>query len=131
MFRKICNYLAVFALSLMVTGNIALANPTASNAKKEVKTVAVDSSKDFNYYVEFIKSGGRHSYNVKVEPGKEVKVRIRSSKGISLNIQKHNGETQNYQNEKVFDVRLRAEGEYVLELESLFISQYSIEILND
>lgn len=130
MLRKFSNYLAVIALSLMVTGNTVLADSASLKKDAKVKTIAVDGSKEFHYYTEFLQSGGKHTYNIKVEAGKEVKVVLRSPKGVSMNIRKHNGEVKNYSAEKYFEVRLRTPGEYVLEVESLSISQYAMEVFN-
>ena len=126
MLRKISNYLAVIALCLSVGGTSVLAYST--KGKTEYKKVFVNDSKDFNFYNEFIRGGGKHSYTVKVEAGKEVKIKIHSSKNIALNIQSPDGQTRTNSAERYFEVKLSAEGEYTVELESLFLSQYSMEV---
>lgn len=129
MFRKICNYFAVISLSLIVGGS-ALANPKTLSNPAETKEVVVDVDKGSSFYNEFLVSGGKHAYTVKVEAGKQVKIRIHSSRAASLKIQTPNGETKSYSQDKYFDINLLSEGEYVVELSSLFISQYSVEVFN-
>ena len=126
MLRKISNYLAVIALCLSVGGTSALADST--KGKTEYKKVFVNDSKDFNFYNEFIRGGGKHSYTVKVEAGKEVKIKIHSSKNIALNIQSPSGQTRTNSAERYFEVKLNAEGEYTIELEAIYLSQYSMEV---
>jgi len=128
MLRKICNYLVIIALSLIVTGNSVLANSTVVKSRNEVKKVVVDDSKDFNFYKGVVPGSGKHSYTVKVEAGQEVQIKIHSANGVALKIQTPDGQVKNNSAEKFFEVRLKNEGEYVVELESLFTSQYSIEI---
>ena len=126
MLRKVCNYLAVMALCLAVGGTSALADST--KGKTEYKKFSVNDTKDFNFYNEFIRSGGKHSYTVKVEAGKEVKIKIRSSQNIALNIQSPDGQTRTNSAERHFEIKLATKGEYTVELESLYLSQYSMEI---
>lgn len=128
MLRKICNYLVIIALSLIVTGNSVLANSTVERSKNEVKKVVVVDSKDFSYYRGFVSGSGKHSYTVKVETGQEVQIKIHSANGVALKIQTPDGKVKNNSTEKFFEVRLKSEGEYVIELESFSASLYSIEI---
>lgn len=130
MLRKICNYLAVIALSLVVAGNSVLAHSTVVKGKNDVKSFKVEENKDFHLYREFLRGGGTHSYTIKVNAGEEVKIKIHASNGVSLKIQTPNGQTKNNSAEKYFEVKLNAEGEYVVELESLFVSQYTMEVLS-
>jgi hypothetical protein len=130
MLRKICNYLAIIALSLIVTGNSVIAHPTVSKGKRDVKQITVDDDKDFNFYNEFLSGGSKHSYTIKVEAGKEVKLKVRASKSVALNIQAPSGQTTKNAAEKYFEVRLSAPGEYTVELEALAIAQYSLEVFN-
>lgn len=130
MLRKICNYLAVIALSLAVTGNAALANSSVTKNKNGYKAVKVENDKDFHAYREFLRSGGKHSYTVKVETGKEVVIKIKASNNVSLKIQTPDGQIKDNSAEKFFEIKLGTEGEYVVELESLFVSQYSMEVLS-
>jgi hypothetical protein len=125
MFRKISNYLAVLSLSVLVGGS-ALAGPVGPTEKNE--EVRVDETRNFNFYNEVIVSGGKHSYTVRVEAGKGVKVRFKGDKAATLKIKTPNGEVKSYSQDKFFELRLRGEGEYVIELESLFINQYSLEV---
>ena len=128
MFRKISNYFAVFSLSLVVFGSSVLANPVVSTEKNE--EVRVDENKDFNFYNAIILSGTKRSYTVKVEAGKEVRVRFNGSRPVALSVKTPDGETKAYSQDKFFDVKLKGVGEYVLELDSTFISQYSLEVFN-
>lgn len=128
MLRKICNYLAVIALSVAVTGSSVLANPSVGKNKGGYKTVTVENDKDFHLYKEFLASGGKHAYTVKVEAGKELKIKVKSSNNVSLKIQAPDGQFNSPDAEKFFEINLATEGEYVIELESLFVSQYSMEV---
>lgn len=130
MLRKICNYLAVIALSLAVTGNAALANSSVTNNKNGYKAVKVENDKAFHAYREFLRSGGKHSYTVKVEAGKDVLIKIKASNNVSLKIQTPDGQIKDNSAEKFFEIKLNTEGEYVVEIESLFVSQYSMEVLS-
>jgi hypothetical protein len=131
MLRKICNYLAVIALSISVAGSTVLANPSVGKNKGGYKTVTVENDKDFHLYKEYLRSGGgKHSYTVKVEAGKEVKIKINASNNISLKIQAPDGHFSSKQAEKFFEIKLLNAGEYVIELESIFLSQYSMEVLS-
>lgn len=125
MLRKICNYLAVIALCLAVGGTSVLAKV---NTKTEYKKIFVDDSKDYSFYNEFIRGDGKHSYTVKVKAGEEVKIKINSSKGVALKIQSPDGQVTENAAERYFEVKLGAEGEYVVEIESLYLSRYSMEI---
>lgn len=127
MFRKICNYFAVFSLSLAVGGS-ALANPVVVPSK--IKTVVIEKNNDFKTYTEVLGNGDKLSYNVKVEAGKEVRIKFNGSSAAKLKIQTPNGETQTYSQDKNFYITLHAEGEYVVELESITISQYTLKFLN-
>ena len=127
MFRKISNYFAVFSLSLMILGNSVLANPTTPSTASKTKAVVVNTDKGSSFYNDFLTSGGKHTYTVKVD--KQAKIKIHSSKGLTLKVQTPNGETQTYQ-DKYFDVNLLGEGEYTIEVSSIFISQYSLEVFN-
>lgn len=120
--------MAVLSLSLAVTGS-ALANPT-TNPKRPTKEVVVDVVKRSVSYTEIIPAGVKHAYTIKVEPGKQVRVKVRSGNDAELKIRTPTGESKTYGQDKVFDVKLLAEGEYVIEISSLFISQYSINIFN-
>lgn len=128
MFRKISNYFAVFSLSLVVFGGSVLANPVVSTEKNEA--VRVDENKDFNFYNGFILSGKKRSYTVKVEAGKEVRVRFNGSGPVALSVKTPDGETKSYSQDRFFEVTLRGTGEYVLEFDSTFISQYSLKVFN-
>jgi len=128
MLRKICNYLVIIALALIVTGNSVSANSSVLTNKNEVRKVVVDDNKDFNYYKGFVSSTGKHSYTIKVDAGQEVQIKIRSANGVALKIQTPDGQIKNNSAEKFFEVRLKSEGEYVVELESFFASLYSMEI---
>lgn len=128
MFRKICNYMAVLSLSLAVTGS-ALANPT-TDPKSPAKEVVVDVVKGGVFFTEIMTAGAKHAYTVKVEPGKQVRIKVRSDNKAALKVQIPGGESKTYGTDKFFDVKLLAEGEYVIEVSSLFISQYSIDIFN-
>lgn len=130
MLRKICNYLAVIALSIAVAGSSVLANPSVGKNKGGYKTVTVENDKDFHLYKEFLRSGGKHAYTVKVEAGKEVKIKVKASNNVSLNIQAPDGQFNSRNAEKFFEIKLSNAGEYVIELESLYVSQYSMEVSN-
>ncbi len=131
MLRKICNYLAVIALSIAVSGSSVLANPSVGKNKGGYKTVTVENDKDFHLYREFLRSNGaKHSYTVKVEAGNEVKIKINASNNVSLKIQAPDGQFSSSAAEKFFEIKLSNAGEYVIELESLFVSQYSMEVWN-
>lgn len=128
MLRKICNYLAVIALTVGVAGSSVLANPSVGK-NKGYKSVTVENDKDFHLYREYLRSnGGKHSYTVKVEAGREVKIKINASNSVSLKIQAPDGQFNSKQTEKFFEIKLSNAGEYVIELESLFVSQYSMEV---
>ncbi|MBX7174989.1 MAG: hypothetical protein K1X72_28690 [Pyrinomonadaceae bacterium] len=127
MFRKISNYFAVFSLSLMILGSSVLANPNSSTTGSKTKAVVVNVDKDSSFYNDFLTSGGKHTYTVKVD--KQTKIKIHSSRGLTLKVQTPNGETKTYQ-DKYFDVNLLGEGEYTIEVSSIFISQYSLEVFN-
>jgi hypothetical protein len=131
MLRKICNYLAVIALSLLVGGNAVFANSSTVKGKTENKKIFVDDNKDFSFYNEFIRGNGKHSYTVKVGAGEEVKIKLHSSKSVALKIQSPDGQTQNNAAQRHFEVKLGSEGVYVIEFESLYLSQYSLEISNN
>lgn len=128
MLRKICNYLAVVALTVAVSGSSVLANPSVGKNKGGVKTVRVENDKDFHLYKEFLRSGGKHAYTVKVEAGKEVKIKVRASNNVSLKIQAPDGQFSSQEAEKFFEIKLTNAGEYVIELESIYVSQYSVEV---
>lgn len=130
MLRKICNYLAVIALSVAVTGSTVLANPSVGKNKGASKTVTVENDKDFHLYKEFIASGGKHAYTVKVEAGKQVNIKVKASNNVLLKIQAPDGYFNSPDAEKFFEIKLANAGEYVIELESLYVSQYSIEVLS-
>ena len=125
MLRKICNYLAVIALCLSVGGTSVLAKV---NTKTENKKIFVDDNKDFSFYNEFIRGDGKHAYTVKVKAGEEVKIKINSSKGVTLKIQSPNGQITENATQRFFEVKLGSEGEYTVEIESLYLSRYSMEI---
>ena len=127
MFRTICNYLAVLSLSLIVGGS-ALANPLPTNT--ETMAIVVDETKNFSSYNVFLLTGRKSSYTVKVEAGKEVRLRYSGTSATTLKIQTPDGQIKSFPQDKYFDIILRAEGEYVVELESLFISQYSLKVFN-
>ncbi len=128
MLRKICNYLAVIALSISVAGGSVLANPSVGKNKGGYKTVTVENDKDFHLYKEFLRSGGKHAYTIKVEAGKAVTIKVKASNNVSLKIQAPDGQFNSDEAEKFFEIKLANAGEYVVELESLFVSQYSMEI---
>lgn len=131
MLRKFCNYLAVIALSVAVTGSTVLANPSVGKNKGGYKTVTVENDKDFHLYREYLRSnGGKHSYTVRVEAGKEVKIKINASNKVSLKIQAPDGQFNSPEAEKFYEIKLSNAGEYVIELESLFVSQYAMEVWN-
>jgi hypothetical protein len=125
MLRKICNYLAVIALCLAVGGTSVLAKV---NTKTEYKKIFVDDQKDFSFYNELIRADGKHAYQIKVEAGKEAKIKIRSLNGVALKIQSPDGQITENTAERYFEVNLSAEGEYLVEIESLYLSRYSMEI---
>jgi hypothetical protein len=129
MLRKVCNYLAVLALSLVVTGNAVVAN-AAVVKRNGAKTVKVENDKNFHFYQEFLRGGGAHSYSIKVKAGEEVKVSIKATRGVSLKIQAPSGQTTTTKSEKQFEVKLSAEGEYTINLESGNVSQYTLEVLS-
>lgn len=128
MLRKLCNYLAIIALSLFVGANSVLAGSNAVKDKTEYKKIFVDDDKDFSFYNELIRADGRHTYQIKVEAGKEVRIKIRSLDGIALKIQSPGGQITENEAERFFDVKLTAEGTYTVELASLYLSQYSMEV---
>lgn len=131
MLRKICNYLAVAALSIAVSGSTVLANPSSVGKNKDgYKTVTVENDKDFHQYTEFLSGNGKHAYTIKVESGKQVKIKIKASTSVSVKIQAPDGQFNSDEAEKSFEIKLSNAGEYVVELESLFVSQYTMEVLS-
>lgn len=127
MFRKICNYLAVIALSMVVAGNSA-ANSNVPTVKSKVKSFSTDVSKNQNFYSEHIAGGGRHSYSVKVEAGKQVKIKIHAENNVMLKITSPDGSVKTASADKFFEVALKAEGSYVVEIESAYNSLYTLEM---
>lgn len=130
MFNKIGKYLAVLSLSLIVTGNSVLANPTTLPEKDKVETIRVDENKPVDFYTKILAGGDRHAYNIKVEAGKVVKLKVRANSGVGIKVQTPTGEIASYSQDKYFEVTIRTEGEYTVELESNVVSQYSLQVYN-
>jgi len=128
MLRKICNYLAVVALSLVVSGNAVLAGSTVGKDSKTVKSVKVVEEKDTHFYQAFLRTREKHSYTIKVKAGQKLKVKIHATESVALQIRTPGGQTQNSEAAKYFELKLDNEGEYVVEMQSPFFSQYMLEI---
>lgn len=128
MFSKIRNYLAVLSLSLMVGGSALATTPVISTEKNE--EIRVDETKSVNLYNAFILGGTKHSYTVKVDANKPVRVKFKGAQPTKLKVTTPSGEIKTFSQDKFFEIRLNSAGEYVIELESLSISQYSLEVFN-
>lgn len=127
MFRTIRNYLTIISLGLVFSTTTMFAAPIAIEGAK-TKTIKVDSSKDYSFYNEVLANGGKDTYTFNVGIDKTTKVVIRSEKAISLKVQAPDGSFQSYAPEKYFSLELRSEGEYTLDLESISVSLYTLEV---
>ena len=127
MFRTIRNYLTVISLGLVFSTTSLLAAPIVFEGAK-TKTINVDSSKDHSFYNEVLANGGKDTYTLNVGVNKTTRVVIRSEKAISLKIQAPDGSFQSYAPEKYFSLDLKADGEYTLDLESISVSLYTLEV---
>lgn len=127
MFRTIRNYLTIISLVLVISTTSLLAAPIAFEGVK-TKTINVDTSKDHSFYNEVLANGGKDTYTLNVGVNKETRVIVRSEKPISLKIQSPDGTFQSYAPEKYFSLELKADGDYTIDLESISVSLYTLEV---
>lgn len=126
MLKKICNSLAVISVAVLVCVNLIVADTAAASSKN----IRVDESKEFNFYNGSLLNGGKDTYTVNVESGKEAKIVIRAEKGVALKIQSPDGSTQSHPQEKYFSIELKTSGEYTLDVEALAMCRYTLEVTN-
>lgn len=127
MFRKFCNYAAILSLTLVFTGSAVFANYPLPSKNKTFK---VAENKKFSFYHTNIAGAESHTYKITVEPDKTSRIIIRTPEGVSVKIKTASGETKTYSENKFFDIKLLAQGEYEIEIDSLSVSQYKMEIFN-
>jgi hypothetical protein len=78
---------------------------------------------------EFCQAEKKHSYTVKVENGKKAKIIISATNKVGVKIYANGQETKSQSQEKDFTVNLGTPDEYTVEVESFFVSIYTMEIL--
>jgi len=126
MLKKICNSLAIISLAALVGINLIVADTAAASTKN----IRVDESKEFNFYNGSLLNGGKDTYTLNVESGKEARIVIRSEKPVSLKIQSPDGSTKSYPEERSFTIEMKMAGEYTVDLEALSMCRYTFEVNN-
>ena len=120
MLKNICNYSAIFLLSLVVLTSAASAN------SHKFGPVRIEN-KEFSFFSKFLTVKNPQSYSVTVKDGEETNVKIRSNDGVSVKLYLPDGEVKEYKNEKYFNLEFRAAGEYVIELQSISVTKYTLQ----
>jgi hypothetical protein len=121
MLKNICNYSAIMLLSLVVMAGAVSANPHKYGPLKV-------EDKAFNYFNKFLTSKTPQAYSLTVKEGQETDVKIHSNEGVSVKLYLPDGEVREYKNEKFLKLEFHAAGEYVIELNSSVISQYTLKV---
>ena len=120
MLKNICNYSAIILLSLVVLTSAASAN---SHKFGPVKI----ESKEFSFFNKFVTVKKPQSYSVTIKEGEETNIKIRSNEGVSVKLYLPDGEVKEYKDEKYFNLEFHAAGEYVIELQSISVSKYTLQ----
>lgn len=126
MLKNICNYSALFLLSLVVSANTVSAS-VISEKSRGSELINVES-KSYNYFNRFLTAAAPQSYRLTVAGGEEKNVRIQSNEGVSIKIYLPTGEVKEYTENKSFNLEFQAAGEYVVELQSASLSKYTFKI---
>ena len=120
MLKNICNYSALFLLSLVFAVSAVSAN---SHRFGPVKI----EDKAFSFYTKFLTNGEPQSYSVTVKDGQQTTVKIKSDEGVSIKLYLPSGEVKEYREDKSFNLEFQAAGEYVVELHAANISKYTLK----
>ena len=121
MIKNICNYSAIVLLTLVVMAGAVSANPHRYGPLK------IDD-KAFNYFNKFVTRKTPQSYSITVKDGQATNVKINSKEGVSVKLYLPDGGVKEYRDEKFFNFEFHAAGEYVIELNSPVISQYTLKV---
>lgn len=125
MLKNICNYSALFLLSLVVLANTVSAGSVSANSHRFGPVKIED--KAYSFYSKFLTAGASESYSVTVKEGQQTTIKIRSNEGVSIKLYLPSGEVKEYKENKNYSLEFQAAGEYVIELHSTGISKYALK----
>ena len=125
MLKNICNYSALFLLSLAVLTSTVSAGSGSVN-RHRFGPVRIEN-KAFSYFNRFVTAKAPQSYSVTVKEGQETTVKIQSTEGVSIKLYLPGGEVRKYNEDKTFDLEFRAAGEYVIEVHTESFSKYTLK----
>jgi hypothetical protein len=104
---------------------------SAVAAKAHVSEPVRVEDKAFNYYNRFLTGKATQGYRITVKEGQKTTIKINSKEGVSIKLYLPDGTAKIYDNEKFFNFTLHAAGEYVVELNSPFFAQYSLNVFSN
>jgi hypothetical protein len=122
MIKNICNYSAIILLTLVMTAGAVSANTHRFGPVKV-------EDKPFSFFNKFLTSKTPQAYSVTVKEGQETNVKIKSKEGVAVKLYLPDGSVKEYRGEKFLDFTFHAAGEYVVELNSSEIAQYTLKVL--